>query len=131
LGEHILRAKTNRDSPVPDEACQGTPLGETEDYTVNIVLHIGIDDTPLNNSELIIKTLGENLYEISMESSSYNETLIINLHNVMGQKLVENRVENVNGKYVYRLDLSYAQPGAYIIRLGSAKFGKVKKILVK
>lgn len=131
LGEHILRAKTNRDSPVPDEACQGTPLGETEDYTVNIVLHIGIDDTPLNNSELIIKTLGENLYEISMESSSYNETLIINLHNVMGQKLVENRVENVNGKYVYRLDLSYAQPGAYIIRLGSAQYGKVKKILVK
>jgi hypothetical protein len=49
----------------------------------------------------------------------------------MGQKLVENRVENVNGKYVYRLDLSYAQPGAYIIRLGSAQYGKVKKILVK
>jgi len=66
-----------------------------------------------------------------LESTEVTETLIINLHNVLGQKLVENRVENINGRYVYNLDMSYAKPGAYIIRLGSYEYGKVKRIFVK
>lgn len=131
LGEHLMRAKSNWDAPVPDNACEETEYGETEDYMVDIVLYIGVNEIPLANSDMIIKTLGNNQFEISLESSEITETLIINLHNVLGQKLVENRVENINGRYVYNLDLSYAVPGAYIVRLGSAQYGKVKRIFVK
>jgi len=131
LGEHLMRAKSNWDAPVPDNACEETEYGETEDYMVNIVLYIGLSEIPLVNSDMIIKTLGNNQFEISLESTEITETLIINLHNVLGQRLVENRVENINGRYIYNLDLSYAKPGAYIVRLGSSQYGKVKRIFVK
>jgi len=131
LGEHILRAKTNLNGPVPEDACNATSYGETEDYKVNLVLHIGVETTPFNNADMVIKTVGNNVFDISLETATTNETLIINLHNVFGQKLVENRVNNVNGKYQYRLDLSYAKPGAYIVRLGSPQAGKVKRIMVR
>jgi len=132
LGEHLMRIKTNRNSPVPDDACEATTFGETEDYTADIILYTRLEPgIPINNNDLVVKTLGNNIFEISMESAEVNEPLVINLHNVFGQKLVENRVENINGKYSYRLDLSYAKPGAYIVRLGSSQYGKVKKIIVQ
>ncbi len=131
LGQHIMRAKTNWNDSVPVTACQGTTYGETEDYTVDVVLNIGVNEIPLKNSELIIKTLANNQFEISLDASIMKETLIINLHDVMGRNLVQNRVENINGKYVYNLDMSYAKPGAYIVRLGNHSYGKVKRIVVK
>ena len=131
LGHHLLRAKSNWNNLVPDDACEGTQYGETEDYMANIVLYIGVEDTPFSSSDMIVKTLDNNKFEISMQSTELTETLIINLHNVLGQKLVENRVENINGRYTYDLDMSYAKPGAYIIRLGSSQYGKVKRIIVK
>jgi len=131
LGEHLMRVKTNWNGLVPNEACEGTSYGETEDYMVEIELHTDINESLLSNTDLIVKTLGNNHFEISLESNQLSESLIINLHNVLGQKLVENKVECINGKYTYNLDLSYAQPGAYVVRLGSAKYGKVKRIIVK
>ena len=131
LGQHLMRAKSNYNAPVPEDACEETELGETEDYMTELVLFIGTNEIPLANEDMIIKTLGNNKFEVSLESSQVTETLIINLHNVLGQKLVENRVKNTNGRYVYNLDLSYAKPGAYIVRLGSYQYGKVQKIFVK
>jgi hypothetical protein len=131
LGQHLMRAKSNYNSPVPDDACEGTEYGETEDYTAELVLFIGVEDVPLANSDMVIRSFDNNQFEISLATEETTETLIINLHNILGQKLVENRVENINGRYVYKLDLSYAKPGAYIIRLGNAQYGKVKRIMVK
>lgn len=131
LGQHIMRAKSNWNAPVPDDACEGSHFGETEDYTSDLVQWVGIEDRPLRNSDMLIKSLGNNRFEVLLETSEITETLIINLHNVLGQKLIENRIENINGRYTYNLDLSYAKPGAYIIRLGTSQYGKVKKIIVK
>jgi hypothetical protein len=126
-----MRAKTNWNDSVPLAACESTMYGETEDYVANVVLHIFIDDNPLKNTDMIVKTLPNNQFEIIMDGSEINEPLIINLHNIQGQNLVQNRVENINGWYRYHLDMSYARPGAYIIRLGNHKYGKIKKIIIQ
>jgi len=131
LGEHLMRAKSNWNDPVPDDACEGTQYGETEDYKAYLVLFLGADDIPLAKTDMIIRSYDNNQFEISLQNTEVTETLIINLHNVLGQKLVENRVENINGRYVYELDMSYAKPGAYIIRLGNQQYGKVQRIVVK
>ncbi len=131
LGEHMMRAKSNWNSMVPADACEGTQYGETEDYTAKVVLYIGSDEIPFQNDDLIVKTIANNRFDISMVSNTYNEPLIINVHNILGQKLVENRVDNINGIYSYHLDMSYAEPGAYIIRIGNEQYGKVRKIIVK
>lgn len=131
LGQHILRAKSNYNDSVPVNACEGTAYGETEDYLVELVLYIGTNDQPFMDAEMIVKSFANNQFEIVMESADADETLVINLHNILGQKLVENRIKSVNGRYTYNLDMSYARPGAYIVRLGNTQYGKVKRIIVK
>jgi len=39
-------------------------------------------------------------------------------------------VDNNGGTYKFDFDMSYAKPGIYLVRLGSEKIGKVKKIIV-
>jgi hypothetical protein len=131
LGEHLMRAKTNWNDSVPDDACEETQYGETEDYTVNIDNTTGINGQSLEPNELIVKNLGDNKFSCSLKAKNTKETLIISVHNMSGQTVIQNNVENVNGKYQYDFDMSYAQPGLYLVRLGSDNFGKVKKILVR
>ena len=42
LGSHLMRVKTSWQSPVPDDACEVSQYGETEDYSVNIVESLGV-----------------------------------------------------------------------------------------
>ena len=49
LGQHMMRVKSNYGAYVPDDACEGTEYGETEDYTVNIISSLGIDDLTTNS----------------------------------------------------------------------------------
>ena len=130
IGEHMMRAKTNWNSPVPDDPCESTTYGETEDYTANIVLETGITQNYEPN-EMIISSLENNHFAISFTSVNQTEPLTISVHNMLGHTLIENKVLNVNGKYLYDFDMSYSKPGVYIVRLGSSSFGKVKRIVVK
>ena len=52
VGAHTLRAKANWNSPVPDDSCEDTTYGETEDYSVEIVESLGFSN--LNIDGLII-----------------------------------------------------------------------------
>ncbi|KAF0129032.1 MAG: hypothetical protein FD155_2857 [Bacteroidetes bacterium] len=131
LGEHILRAKTSWDEPVPDDACEGSEYGETEDYKVNVGIYTDLTTRLINQTELQIRTVGNNQFEVIMESDELNETLVLSLHNILGQKVIENRISKSNGRYTYPLDLSYAEAGVYILRVGTYKYGKVQKIRVQ
>ena len=84
LGEHIMRAKTNWNAPVPDDACEETNYGETEDYIVNIVESLGIDDSILANSEFRIISQDNNQFNISL-STLYNDDISFSVYNVSGQ----------------------------------------------
>ncbi len=131
LGQHMMRAKSNWNAIVPDDACEGTEYGETEDYMVDIVMHLDLNEIPLQNSELVVKTLNKDVYNISLDKTDTDEVLYIEVHDVLGQKLVQNKVRKSNGKYEYMLDMSFAEPGAYIVRLGNRSYGKIAKIIVQ
>lgn len=131
MGEHLMRAKTNWNDPVPDDACEETEYGETEDYTVSIDNTTGINGQSLEPNELIVGTLGDNKFLCKFKAENTKETLIISVHNMSGQTVIQNRVHHVNGWYEYEFDMSYASPGLYLVRLGSSSFGKVKRILVQ
>ncbi|NOU46433.1 MAG: T9SS type A sorting domain-containing protein [Bacteroidales bacterium] len=131
LGEHLLRAKINYNALVPDDACEGTVSGETEDYKVNIGVYTNVGTQLMSKAELTVTNNGNNHFDVSLNSNELTETMIISLHDVYGQTLVENRIEKSNGRYTYPLDLSYAKPGVYIVRVGTHQYGKVKKIVVK
>jgi hypothetical protein len=130
LGEHILRAKTNWQAGVPDDACEETQYGETEDYTVNIVAGLGVDDI-ISNSEFKIVMKDNYNYEISL-ITQHSDNIIFKVYNVTGQSLISKKVSYRDGKYTYNLDMSYAATGVYMVRMGNNTIGyKVGKIIVK
>jgi hypothetical protein len=131
LGEHLMRAKSNWNNPVPDDACQETTYGETEDYTVNITAPLGIGEFNSNTSQFNIISSDNSIFQLSLEQSQYTKPLELTVYNTLGQRVVYHKVRNVNGNYNYELDMSYAPSGVYLVRLGDKQFGKVKKILVK
>ena len=125
-----MRAKTS-DSTVPSDACVESAYGETEDYMVNIVTAASTQDAYLNSLEMTVSSLDDNVFKVELPSVEFNKAMVITLHNMLGQKMVKNRVENVNGSYNYTLNLNGLTSGAYLIRLGTSDFGKVKRIIVQ
>ncbi|RLD24705.1 MAG: hypothetical protein DRI54_05850, partial [Bacteroidetes bacterium] len=65
LGEHLMRAKTNWNAPVPDDACFETTYGETEEYTVIIDNAVGIEDHAFLNDDLSIAYLPGDQFKIT------------------------------------------------------------------
>lgn len=131
LGEHLMRVKTNYNQSVPEDPCEETMFGETEDYKAMIDYTTGIGIQSLEPNDLIVYNAGNNYFVVSFTPVHLTETMIVTLHNLQGHTLIHNRVENVNGKYEYDFDMSYAPKGIYLLRLGSDTFGKVKRIVVQ
>lgn len=133
LGEHILRVRAGDTSFEGDlnDPCSVMEYGTTHDYSVVIVdSDLDIGDMVLNKADLVVSGRGDNLYDISMRTS-YEDPMRITVHNLLGQKMVENKVEKINEIYYYELDMSYAASGVYLVRLGTRKVGKVKRIIVR
>jgi hypothetical protein len=130
LGEHLMRAKTNWIDPVTDNSCDENEYGETEDYTVQIG-NIGVEDLIFQGNNLVISTLSENQYNVSLLAPGAEKFLIIRVFDVTGRCVVENKVYSQDGKYSYPLDMSYAAKGQYLIRMGTYDQGKIGKIVVR
>lgn len=133
LGEHLMRVRAGDTSFEGDlnDPCNVMSYGTTHDYSVVIVdstLELG--DLDLNQAELKVINRGGNNFDISMQTT-FEETLRLTVHDLLGQKLVENKVEKSNEIYYYELDMSYAAPGVYLVRLGTRKVGKVARIIVR
>ena len=129
IGLHLMRAKSNWNAPVPDDACEETTYGETEDYIANVG-SLGINDL-FGGSELMVVNKGNNLFEIRFETTQYQDKLELRLHNILGQQIFNRRLENEGGVYSYELDLSYVAKGVYLVHLGNKQSGTVKKIIVQ
>ena len=130
LGQHLLRAKTNWNSPVPNDACEETTFGETEDYSAQIG-ELGIDDSIFGENGLTVLTLENSMFDISVETSNYTESLSLSVYNTLGQRLLFRKLDNKDGKFSYKLDMGYVAKGVYLIRVGTKDTGRVKRIIVK
>ena len=132
LGTHIMRIKSNWQSQVPDDACEDTTYGETEDYTVNLVTSLGFGDFELNNSELIIYSTDNNMFNIKLNTNE-TELMTFSVYDTTGKIIVFNNIEKMNNNaYLYDLDMSYASPGVYFVKIGNTSLGyKTGRIIVK
>ncbi len=130
-GQHLMRAKTNWNSPVPDDACEETTFGETEDYTAQIGTIAGIGENMFDENGLTVLTLENNNFDISLKTVNYSDALNLTVHNILGQILLFKKLDNDGNGYNYKLEMSYAAKGVYLIRVGNKKDGRVKRIIVK
>ncbi|SRX54144.1 GEVED domain-containing protein [Aequorivita sp. CIP111184] len=130
LGQHLMRAKTNWDGPVPDDACEETSFGETEDYTAQIGI-LGVQDNIFDENGLTVLTLENNNFDVSLKTVNYTGAMNLSVYNTLGQRLLFKKLENNGNGYNYKLDMSYVAKGVYLVRVGNKDNGRVKRIIVK
>ncbi|MBT8263577.1 MAG: T9SS type A sorting domain-containing protein [Bacteroidia bacterium] len=116
-GEHIMRIKSNRNNPVPGDACQETTFGETEDYLVNIGI-LGVSDEQISQSELIVLSKDNNQFEVKLHSE-FDEAVYLGVYNMLGQEIGFNKsIPKIDGAYRANLDMSQMSSGVYLLRIG-------------
>lgn len=131
VGPHRMRAKTNWNGPVPNDACEETNFGETEDYTANIGT-LGVDDFSVRNGNLVITTEGNKQYEVAL-TTAYSGTAYMAVYNMLGQQLKVKMINKLGDSYKAKLDMSEAASGVYIVRVGGkdTKSFKTGRIIVE
>jgi hypothetical protein len=130
LGSHLMRAKTNWNAVVPDNACEETEYGETEDYSVNILSSLGTNIFEFQASDLIILSQDLNVFEISL-NSNYNSPIDLTVFDLLGHQIISKKLQNKGSGYNFTLDMSYAAKGVYLVRLGNSAYSKVRKIVTQ
>ena len=116
MGMHRMRAKTNWQAEVPNDACEETQYGETEDYSANIGA-LGVLDMEITNSELIITSQDNNQFEVTL-NTEYDGKVYVAIYNMLGQQLGFKLAQNDGGIYRMNLNLSSAAAGVYVVKVG-------------
>ncbi len=140
LGEHVLRVRAGDvrypvDMENPDDLnnpCQVMKYGTTHDYTIAITdSKMDIENSILKDSELVVVTEGDDQFRIILKTF-IEEPMEISVYNMLGQRMVYGEMERETSlAQEYELDMSYAARGVYLVRVGTDKFGKVKRFIVK
>ncbi len=133
LGQHLMRVRAGDTSYEGDlnDPCSVMEYGTTHDYSINITdSTLSIDDFLSEDAKLLIVSEDYKHFQVVLETS-LDAPLRITVHDILGQKLLDNQIESDGEAYVYPLDMSYAARGVYLVRVGTRKAGKVKRIIVK
>ena len=115
-GTHLMRAKTNWQAEVPENACEETTYGETEDYSANIG-GLSSDDYVFSSAELLVRESENDQFDIELRTD-YQGPLYFALYNVLGQQLkFKTLSQSGPNSYQIKLDMAQAASGVYIVKL--------------
>ena len=116
LGQHVMRAKTNWNATVPDDACEETQYGETEDYMANIVESLGMDNIQIENISIypnpIINMLNVNI--------GANSDLNYSIFNITGQIILKGEFISSNNS----VNFSELSKGIYFLQVRNTQLNK-------
>lgn len=89
-------------------------------------------ETPLESSEIIVTTLPNKVFEITL-NTAFSDRMSISVLNALGQQVAYNNIEKEGAVYKYTLDMSYAAAGVYLVRMGdqTSNTFQTAKIIVK
>ncbi|MFT4697632.1 MAG: hypothetical protein ACI9SJ_000761 [Flavobacteriaceae bacterium] len=130
-GAHRMRFKSNWQADVPNDACEETQYGETEDYTANVG-SLSVEDLSITQGSLIVTTLPNKQFGISL-TTEFDGIASIAIYDILGRTLAFNNLQKEGASYNYDLDMSYAASGVYLIKIGDQDSNTYKsaKIIVK
>ncbi len=131
IGPHRMRAKSNWSAPVPNDACEETSFGETEDYTANIGT-LGVNDYSISKGDLIITSENNRNFEVNF-ITAYEGKAYIAVYNMLGQQFKVKMLDKMGDSYKANLDMSEMSSGVYLVRVGGqeTKSFKTGRIIVK
>ncbi len=132
LGEHTMRVKTNWNAGVPDDSCNETTYGETEDYMVNVVTSLSIGELEFNGSNMIVYSTDNENFTVKL-TTNYSDLITLSIYDIRGRILESRNISKANNlSYISNLNLSNLEAGMYFIRLGNSTVGyKTERIIVR
>ena len=124
VGIHTLRAKANWNAPVPDDSCEETTYGETEDYTVEIVESLSMNNLNIEGLMIYPNPI-ENQINIIQNS---NKTLDVFIFDVTGKLILQSEANYISNT----INVSGLGSGIYFLQIcsngcESSNFYKVVK----
>jgi len=122
LGSHVMRAKANWNSVVPDDACEATSYGETEDYTVVIVESLGINDLELSDLRIYPNPVDGNYVTIK---SPINGDKYVKLFDINGRRVLST---TITGDV---LDISSINSGFYMVEITINGYTNISKLIIQ
>ena len=128
LGRHLFRIRAgdvnvNNGADLND-ACGSMQFGSTHDYIAEIIEGdvTNPNPDPSANTNLIVVTQPDNQFLISKVDANAPEELRIYIFSITGQVVASNLVKrDVNNRFEYTLDMSFARSGVYFARFGDSK----------
>lgn len=124
-GTFVFAAKTNLAGDT------NTGNDEATKTVTGIILNVE-ENGPVENAQLVISTLPNKQFNISM-NTSFDGILSIEVINTLGQTVAFSNLEKDGNGYNYELDMSYAASGVYLVKMGDQRAGifQTGKIIVK
>ena len=93
---------------------------------------LSVDELDLNNSELIITSIDQNIFDLTLLNQSTSDILRLSVYDMTGKRVLYEQVEKTNATaYKKSINMSFASSGIYIVELGNSKTKINKKIIVK
>ncbi len=134
LGEHTMRVRGEDESGGGDalDPCDDLQFGRTNDYTAFFDPALNVNEEVFEGSDLVVSTTNNEQFDISLTTTFEGRTAI-SVFNLAGQILAYNNLTKEGNQYNYKLDMSYAAAGVYIIQFDAIDGGSTitRKIIVK
>jgi len=96
--------------------------------------NIGIQENETTSSSLIIASLEHNRFSVSYTSSEKEQAISLYVYNVLGQEFTNRNMNKTAAEhFICDLDMSYASPGVYLLKLKETTGRTVilRRIIVK
>ena len=121
LGQHLMRVKTSWATVlVPDDACEVTPYGETEDYMINILpaaaYDIGVTNitNPVTGSLSATETITVEIFNFGEnEVSNFEVSYSINGATAVVETFTETLASGTSSEYSFEATADMSQIEAY------------------
>jgi len=131
LGTTIMRVSTKyvqTDDPGLPLSCLTEYDGETEDYTVNVLTSLGVEEFGIGNFS-IFPNPNKGQFTVSLNSSS-SEHVMITVYDIRGRKIYDNRFE-YSSNFNQSIDLNSVQSGIYLVKVSDGEKKATRKIIVE
>lgn len=131
LGNTTMRVATkyvNTDDSGLPKSCLTSYDGETEDYTLNVDVQLGVAEFGAGDFS-IYPNPNNGRFNISLNSSS-NENVKVTVYDIRGRKVYENAFENTSN-FNEEVSLNSIQSGMYLVKVSDGHRQATKKIVVE
>lgn len=132
-GTTTMRVSTKYSAPSPNPldfptSCETGFDGEVEDYSVNIINNLSIEDNQLNNLS-IYPNPNNGTFTIGFNPKS-GDNINIEVYDIRGRAIF-NKTFNSTTRFDEAIQLSNAQSGVYLLNISDGSFKVTKKIIVE